>query len=367
MKDASPSSTRSPWRRAGVIAGLLLALALSLVLASRSAFVQDRLTERLATARLQGSVGAQLDDDGLHVIVCGSGSPLPNPERAQACVVVFAGGRGYVFDIGIGSAGNMGQWRLPAARIKDVFLTHFHSDHIGDLYELNLQGWTLGRGQPLRVHGPPGVETVVEGFQKTYSLDRRYRVQHHGELLPAEHGDMVAAPFAVREGSEVVLEDGDLRILAFAVDHSPIEPAVGYRVDYRGRSVVISGDTAPTPSLVEAYKDADILLHEALAPHVVSTLERAAGEADQGRLQQILRDIPDYHTTPAQAAELANQAKVRKLVLYHLVPGPPSFPPIAEWAFLRGVSDLRSDVTLAYDGATYSLPVGSDAILERAL
>jgi len=233
----------------------------------------------------------------------------------------------------------MGQWRLPSEQIDHVFFTHLHSDHIGDLYELNLQGWSLGRGGPLTVHGPPGVETVVEGYQQAYSLDRRYRVEHHSrELFPPERGELVAAPFEVSEGSQVVHEDGDLRVSAFPVDHSPIEPAVGYRVDYRGRSVVISGDTAPTPSLVEAYEDADLLLHEALAAHVVSTLERAAGEAGQDRLRQIMGDIPDYHTTPVQAAELANQANVRKLVLYHLVPGPPSFPPLAARVFLRGVS-----------------------------
>lgn len=158
-----------------------------------------------------------------------------------------------------------------------------------------------------------------------------------------------------------------MKISAFSVDHSPIEPAVGYRVEYRGRSVVISGDTAPQPELVEAYKDADLLFHEALADHVVAMLQKVAGEAGQANLSKILGDIPNYHTTPVQAAKLANEANVRKLVLYQLVPGPPTSTPIAEWAFLRGVSDVRSDVTVAHDGAMYSLPPDSDAIVEHSL
>lgn len=119
----SPAPARRPRLRIGLAIGLVVVVAL--LLSTRLAAVQDRLIERQARVQLLGTVGNLLDEDALHVIVCGSGSPLPNSERAQACVVVFAGGHGYVFDTGMGSAGNMGQWRLPTQRVENVFLTHF--------------------------------------------------------------------------------------------------------------------------------------------------------------------------------------------------------------------------------------------------
>ncbi len=347
--------------------GILVGLGALLFGAARLEGIQDLIATTIARRMLEPRVVGLERNDALHVIVCGSGSPLPAPERSQACVLVFAGGHGYVFDTGMGSVENLATWRIPAERIDHVFLTHFHSDHIADLYELNLLGWVAGRSGPLRVHGPQGVETVVEGFQKAYSLDRGYRVAHHGDLLAPENGHIVAAPFDLGPKTWVVHEDGEVKISAFRVEHDPVEPAVGYRVDYRGRSVVISGDTVRSESLTEAARNVDLLLHEALAPHVVATLKRETEASGQPRLTKIMIDIPDYHTSPVEAAELANEANVRKLVLYHLAPAPPSFTGLAETVFLRGVPEVRPGVTLARDGSYYALPVGVETIDERTL
>lgn len=349
------------------LAAALITLAAVAALATKSTAVQDMGMRAIVESRVGRSVGGVLGDDALHVIVCGSGSPLPAPGRAQACIAVFAGGRGYVFDVGTGAAGNLANWRAPSERIQHVFLTHFHSDHFGDLGELNLQGWVAGRGAPLVVHGPPGVERVVNGLQEAYALDRAYRTAHHGEdLMNPAYGLLVAAPFEASASAVVVHQDGELTIRSFLVDHSPVAPSVGYRIDYRGRSVVISGDTAPSPSLVAAAEGADLMLHEALATHVVQTLEAVTREAGQPRLAKVMLDIPDYHTSPVDAARAANAAHVRRLVLYHLVPGPPGVG-IAKDIFLRGVDDVREGVTLSSDGSVYSLPVGTTEIRERSL
>ena len=135
----------------------------------------------------------------------------------------------FLFDVGARSPLRIAQAGLPMDRIDGVFLTHFHSDHIAALYEFNLNSWVAGRASPLMVMGPVGVDRVVEGMNAAYELDRGYRVTHHGaDLLPPELGVMEAR--VIEPG--VVLDDDGLRITAFAVDHAPVDPAVGYRFDY---------------------------------------------------------------------------------------------------------------------------------------
>jgi ribonuclease Z len=326
--------------------------------------VQDRLVER-ALAR---AVGASPDDlfeaDALRVLLCGTSSPLPHPDRAKACVAVFAAGRLWVVDTGPGSWNKLALWRIPGRRIGAVLLTHFHSDHVGDLGQFDMQTWVAGRPDPLRVFGPPGVERVVAGFEEAYALDTRYRIAHHGaDLLPEDVGRMQARPIVA---PAVVLEEDGLKITSFRVDHRPVTPAFGYRFDYAGRSVVVSGDTIKHPGLVEAARDADVLVHDALASHVVSAIGEAAAEAGRNRIAKIMGDILDYHATPVEAAAAANEAGVDLLLFYHLVPPPPNR--IFEPVFVRGVEDVRPDGwLLGDDGLLVELPIGSDALEIRHL
>jgi ribonuclease Z len=246
-----------------------------------------------------------------------------------------------------------------------VLLTHFHSDHIGDLGELNLQTWVAGRPEPLKVYGPPGVERVVSGFTEAYALDTQYRVAHHGSsLMPSETSGM--SPVVIDEprygeGPKTVLEIDGLTIRAFPVRHDPVRPAYGYRFDYLGRSVVLSGDTAETPTLVDAAHGADVLVHEAQATHILSTVEKLAMAVGRPRVAQLMADIRSYHTSPIQAARLANEADVRMLVMSHLSPPPPNR--IVERIFTRGVDEVRpGDWLLANDRMLITLPAGSQAI-----
>jgi ribonuclease Z len=306
-----------------------------------------------------------LREDALSAVLCGSVGPLPHASRAGPCVAVSAGGRLYVVDVGRGSANRAGLIGLDAGAVRAVLLTHFHSDHIQELGEWDLQSWVQGRPGPLRVFGPPGVERVVAGFEEAYALDAGYRTAHHGaELLPPEVGRMVAHPVpgpASDGGSALVLEEDGLRVTAFAVDHDPVRPAYGYRFDWRGRSIVVSGDTARDPRVAAAARGADVLFHEAQANHMVARVAAAAAAADRPRVAKIMADIPDYHTTPVEAAEIANEAGVKLLVLYHLTPPPPVA--FAERIFVRGVDAAREgDWRLGEDGLLVTLPAGSDAV-----
>lgn len=346
---------------------ILIGLSVGALLLFQIPLVQDKLLDRAIALRM-GSVPDDLfADDALRVTLCGSAAPMPVAARAATCVMVIAGGKYYIVDAGNRSTNNLGLWRIPSQHIGAVFLTHFHSDHIGDLGELNMMTWAQGRPGPLTVYGPEGVRQVVEGFSKAYALDSMYRTAHHGEdyLNPAK-GEMIAKE--IEQGGEpvVVLEQDGLKITMFEVDHAPISPAVGYRFDYKGRSVVISGDTTKSDAVKTAAKGADVLIHEALSRHIVKRMEVASRNSGNGQMEKILSDIQDYHTSPVEAAELANEAEVQMLVLYHLVPVPPNN--LAEQVFLRGVKGVRSEgVTLGYDGMTLTLPLGSTQITEQDL
>ena len=327
--------------------------------------VQDYLIRDIARRRLRSIHRELLAPEKMIVVLCGTGDPVPDPDRAAACTAVFAGGQFFLVDIGPSSARSAGVIGLPLADLTAVLVTHFHSDHIGDLGELNTQSWIAGRGRPLPVYGPPGLKRVVDGFALAYTLDCGYRVATVPMLSPRtwmmEPRVIIIAGSTPESGATTVFESQGLRITAFAVDHAPVVPAYGYRFDYRGRSVVISGDTAKSSNLIRVAANADLLIHEAQAKYIVSIIQQVAGEENRKLLQATLGDIQRYHSSPADAAEAANEARVNMLVLTHLTPPPSSY--FAQWAFLRGVSTVRPQgIELGYDGMMIVLPVGSREI-----
>jgi ribonuclease Z len=361
-------STRPSPRRAALAIGLT-ALAAAVAAVVFSSAVPQWLFERaadFATARVNK---APLSDDALRVAVCGSSAPLPSEERAKACVAVFAGGKFYVVDVGPESVENLNLWGIPLAEIGGVLLTHFHSDHIGDLGELQLQTWAGGRAQPLPVYGGPGVEGVVDGFNRAYTLDQGYRTAHHGEaVMPSRAWGLVpktivldGEPSSAKDRTKIFHDDGKLRITAIEVDHAPIEPAYAYRFDYQGRSVVVTGDLKDHPPLARAARDADLLMSEAISRTMTATLERAAAGAGRPGTAAIMHDVQDYHISPEEAARTANDAGVKLLVFYHLLPAPDGF--LMRRLFAQGVDEIRPDGwTLAEDGSLYTLPVGSEEV-----
>ena len=257
---------------------------------------QDVIFKRLVSSVMQQAPDLPL---GIRVVICGSASPLGNdPNRAQACIAVVTPEHFFIFDTGARSPIRMAQARLPMARINGVFLTHFHSDHIAALPDVNLASWIQGRKTPLMVHGPTGVQSVVDGFNAAYQLDRKYRTAHHGpQLLPPDRGHMQASTFTP---GGVVWQDELLTITSFLVEHPPIEPAVGYRVDYRDRSVVISGDTNAADTLFTVAKNADLLLHDALSRALLEPMIAAATEKKiYDELHEI--ELLDYLEGPLSA------------------------------------------------------------------
>jgi ribonuclease Z len=348
----------------GLLAVVVIVLAAGFVFQKP---IGEALFQRAALA-LAGRNQLVSLEDGLHVGLCGTGSPMPNPQRAGPCNVVIAGGQVFVVDMGETGNRNLNMMGISAAEVDALLLTHFHSDHIDGIGPLMLYHWTRGaKTAPLPVYGPEGVEQVVAGFNAAYALDHTYRIAHHGEkVVPGSGGGAQARPFAIEGNSAIILQGGGLTVTAFTVDHDPIKPAVGYRFDYKGRAVCISGDAAKSANLIATCKGADLIVHDALQPQLLEKVEGAFAAQGSANTAKIFHDIQDYHATPEQAAESARDAGAKMLVLSHLVPPMPYaylYP-----AFL-GDAPQRFDGTIVVgeDGMLFSLPPQSEAIDRRKL
>ena len=335
----------------------IIAIYLIGLLALNSHSIQDRILD-IGLKNILSNAEPFLDkEDTLKVIVCGSRSPLPSPGRAEACILVEAGDDIYIFDMGNGSVNNLTQYQLPWPNVQAVLITHMHSDHMADLPDAHLQSWIQGRNEPLKVYGPEGINLVTKGFELAYSADYQYRSDHHGqEMLP-----MNIAGFneiTITNNELIPNETPGLEILPFVVDHYPVNSAYGFKITYKGRTVVISGDTINDGSVQKYSKDADLLIHSAISIDIVERMRRVAPIP---QMDKILFDIQDYHTTIKEAGEIARDANVKHLLIYHSIPTPRN--KIMEDVFFRPLDGVFTEYTLSDDGTRVIMPVGTDEII----
>jgi ribonuclease Z len=352
-----------------VLATIVIALVAIVIVAAASLWyshsLQDAFVARIARAHVKADRVDLLNDGALHIVLCGTGSPLPDPDRAAACIAVLAAGHIVLIDSGPGSTARLTQENIPMQRIDAVLLTHLHSDHIGDLGNTAFQGWIAGRKTPLDVYGPPGTDDVVSGFAQVFKADTGFRIRHHGAAaLPPSGKDVEAHIIALppQDGSVVVYSRDGLVIRAFLVDHRPIVPAFGFRAEFGGRVVVFSGDTRANANVQHFAMGADLLIHEALSRRLVGNLATQLDAVGDHRRAKMMRDTFSYHTTPVEAARIANAAKVRLLVFSHVVPPLPNV--FIRRMFLDGVDDAAGSVPvmLGHDGMMLTLRSGSTDI-----
>jgi ribonuclease Z len=308
--------------------------------------------------------------DGLHVGLAGTGAPMPDSQRVGISTFVIAGKHQFIVDCGPGSTLNLELMKLPLEDTTAVLLTHFHSDHIADLDELMLKIWTNGaRTEPTLVMGPVGVETVVEGYNQAFSLDMGYRIAHHGDAVAPVSGGggqaKVIDGFGEDESVVIFNQDG-VKVTAFLVSHAPVEPALGFRFDYGGRSVVLSGDTLPDETLMAQSQGVDILVHDAMNPDMLNIMTRAAEKNNQSVAGAVATDIQTYHAFAEETARIARDAGVGHLVLNQILPPLPAS--ILHPMFLgesRRIFD--GPITVSYDGMLFSMPRDSDEIVGQWL
>jgi ribonuclease Z len=323
------------------------------------------ILEKGMTARMSANTLTELDD-GLHLALCGAGGPMPAPNASGPCVLVIAGERMFVVDAGTDGVRNVARMGYPINQLEAVFLTHFHSDHIDGLGEMGTLRWASGaNASPLRVYGPEGVDNVVDGFNLSYGQDALYRHAHHGDVVaPMSGAGLVAQGFSKPAQGEltVLLADENLTIEALAVNHAPIDPAVAYRFSYKGRTLLISGDTVKSANIAKFAKNIDLLVHEALAPNLVTMMNEVAHKTGNTVMEHITHDILNYHASPVEAAETARDANVGHLVYYHIVP--PLVIPGQKALYLNGAEKIFKNYTIGEDGVAFSLPAGSKKIIQ---
>ncbi len=364
MKQEQGLAAMGKWLKRGIVAVAILAVAGFAAFKIFERQIGEYLFERAIAERVGVDPTADLED-GLHVYMCGTGSPMSDPDRAGPCLGVIAGDHVVQFDVGSGSMRVAGRMGFAAGRIERLFLTHIHSDHFDGLGELLVQAWVGGgRDRPLPVWGPPGTAETVEGFNAAYRIDSTYRTAHHGARVANPEGyGLAAREIVLPEGEDrvVVYRRDGVTITAFSVSHDPVENPLGYRVDYRGRSIAISGDTTYDSNLVAASEGVDILFHEVLDPEMVGAMGRAATANGDDVVAKIAADIPGYHTSPEDAARAAQEAGAGRLVFYHIIPPMPSR--LLHAYFLGDAHDaFDGPIRIGEDGLRISLPAGSDRV-----
>lgn len=302
-----------------ILSGLLLGGA-GLAYAKRDVIMM-RAYEKAVDKAMARNVMAELDPKALHVGFCGTGSPLPSRDRASACTVIVAGGKLFVFDAGEGAGETLSMMGLPLGKIEGVFLTHLHSDHFEGLGPLALQRWAGASAQTaLPLIGPEGTDKIAEGLNIAYGPDSKFRMAHHGPVVVPPSGFGFAAT-VINPG--LVYDRDGVKITAFPVNHGVVGPAYGYRLDWQGKSVTISGDTAKSQTLINAAQGSDILVHEVLNPRLVEEMAKAAERHGQKNRAKIFRDIQDYHSSPEVAGDAATASGAKMLAFTHIVPSLP--------------------------------------------
>jgi ribonuclease Z len=242
----------------------------------------------------------------IKVTLLGTGTPVPAMNRFGPSILVEAAGQKFLFDAGRGALQRLTQLRVRWQDVDGLFLTHLHSDHVVGFPDLWLTGWLVspGRDRPLHVWGPRGTKAMVSHLEQAYEFDIRMRL--YDDRAAPDGVVILAEDF--NEG--VVFEKGGLRITAIEVDHSPVRPAFGFRVDYGGRSVVLSGDTRVSPNLIRHAQGVDLLVHEVASPE---SFQRAGTRPERAK------SVLEHHVTPEQAGEVFAKTKPRLAVYSHIV------------------------------------------------
>jgi ribonuclease Z len=245
---------------------------------------------------------SQANSSVIEVTLLGTGTPQPLTERFGPSILVQAGRETLLFDAGRGCLQRLRQLKLEYDKLNALFLTHLHSDHIVGLPDLWLTGWLITkRAIPLKVFGPTGTNKMVEYLQKAFAYDINIRMED--DKAPEEGGKLSVTE--IKQG--LIYEKNGVKVIAFEVDHGVIKPAFGYRVEYNGHSVVLSGDTKYSENLIRFAKGTDLLVHEVMmAPDTLVNSDPKY-------------NITQHHTTPKQAAQIFNEVKPKLAAFSHIV------------------------------------------------
>lgn len=282
--------------------------------------------------------------EDIKVILLGTGSPRAYYGRSKPSVAVLAGHKVFLVDCGGGVVDQLIKAGVMPQRVSDVLLTHHHYDHNSGFFDVFITSWRThitservfeGRSTPMHVYGPETTKEIIGKMRESFEFDVKLRVSYN-------LSDEAGARIEYTERNEgVVYEKEGIKITAFEVDHRPVYPAVAYKFEYNGKSVVISGDTIPVANMLKYSQGVDLLIHEAYNKDTLIEQYPAYDKA--------LSNPAKYHTTTLEAAEIAEQAGVKHLVLTHHIPAPTANE-AAEEAYIKGMRDIyQGPITVGRD------------------
>lgn len=274
-----------------------------------------------------------------HLVLLGTGTPIPDPGRSGPAVAVVRGDRSYLVDAGPGivrraveAAERTGLRALAPPALDRVFLTHLHSDHTAGLPDLLLTPWVVGRRAPLKVHGPPGTRRMMDCLAEAYAEDIALRVEG---LEANDPGGVGWECREMRAGR--VFSDDRIKVSAFRVRHGSWKHCFGLRFEAPDRTIVLSSDTSAFRGLAGRIGRCDVLVHEVCSE---------AGLSGRPRGRQTYHRA--FHTSGVELAAIANEVRPGLLVLIH------------QLFFGRGEAELVDEVRSLYDGPVIS---GQDLML----
>jgi ribonuclease BN (tRNA processing enzyme) len=295
--------------RRHVLAGLAATPALTAAVPAAAQTPEPRWTLQQAQAALKDAKGTRL------VLLGTAAGPVPGRSRQMTSHVMLSNGSAYVLDCGMGVTDQYARTGIPFSALKSIFITHHHADHNIEYGPLLIVGWIQGLPLDIRVFGPPPLKQMTDDFMRAYKQTVDFWAEDfHMKPLSA---------VSVKEISDAgpVMQDDNVKVSSIVVEHPPVKPALGYRFDFKDRSIAFSGDTAPLEAVAMMAKGADILVHETM--YVPAVEKYIKGEIAKGRpvkFEAFMAHMKADHTPSEDVGRIAQEAGVKTLVLSHLTP-----------------------------------------------
>jgi len=245
-----------------------------------------------------------------NIKLLGTGCPSPSYKRFGPSTLIQIGKKNYLFDAGSGVSQRLNQSNIKSSEVEALFITHMHSDHIIDIYQLYISGWHQGRIEPFKIIGPVGIrdffETQLQAFQE--ELEGRKNWEARPNKLGLDY-------LILEIDKNYTFSNDEVKITPFEVDHKPVDPAYGFKIEFsekgEDKKIIISGDTRKSKKLIKESLNANALVHEVFV----------SLEFDNKRMtKETIKNVSDYHTNPNEVGEVAAEANVEKLILTHFVP-----------------------------------------------
>jgi ribonuclease BN (tRNA processing enzyme) len=306
------TSSLPRFSRRALIAGAAAAPALGL---ATPALAQTAAGSAIQSAAAQAQAALK-DPKGTKLVLLGTAAgPVPGRPRKMTSHVMLSNGAAYVLDCGLGVTDRFAETGIPFHTLKSIFITHHHADHNIEYGPLLIVGWIQGMPLTVRAYGPPPLTQMTEDFLRAYKTTVDFWAE-----------DLKMKPLTAVETHEVaavgpVMQDDNVKVTAAIVEHPPVKPALAYRFDFKDRSIVFSGDTAPSEAVAKLAKGADVLVHETMyVPALEKYIREQIAKGRPVKFEPFMAHMHADHTPVEDVGRIAQEAGVKTLVLSHLTP-----------------------------------------------